>query len=762
MLAAAAACLAASGPGAALAALPERSDRVARYELDAWLDHGARSVQGKGRITWRNTSEDLILELQLHLYMNAFKNDQTTFMKESKGQHRGHGKKEGEWGWIDLLSLKLEGGGDLLSEASFIQPDDGNESDETVLRIPLREPIEPGGEITLETVFSTRLPQVFARTGYARDFYLVGQWFPKMCVYEREGVRGREVGGWNCHQFHSESEFYSDFGSYDVKVTVPSDFVVGATGRLAEPPRATAGGTTTYRFIQDDVHDFAWTADPDFVQRVRTFSYAERRDPKEETRMSRVLGLDGSRIPAAGATDLSGVPEEIRLPDVEVKLLLQPEHASQADRHFEAVFNAILYFGYWYGRYPYGTLTVVDPAFGGRGAGGMEYPTLITAGTRWLAPSWRHEPESVTVHEFGHQYWYGLVASNEFEEAWLDEGLTTYSTGRLLDKVYGPNHNVERVAGIPLNLYPFFEIPRDADPNGIAGSAARPRLRSDRILYMRWAGASNEPLLNFFRDLPILTQPSDVPNPYFQDRRHLFLRDGAKNDQILRDAWDFYERPSYSLNSYSKPAAMLDTLRSIIGADAFDRGMRLYQERFRFRHPSSADFTAVMSEAAGSDLSWYFDQLLHGADLLDYEIVVQGSTPVPPGAGAFGPPSDRKIVSLAEAKAAASKEKPLLETVVSARRIGEMKVPVEIELLFEGGRIERHEWDGDYRWFRVRTVGTEKIVQGRIGPPEPLTLEANWVNNAKTVKQNDWPAVKWWTRLVGWMQNILYFYSGIV
>ncbi len=753
--------MALSGAAPARAARPERSDRVVRYEIDAWLDHGTRTVEGKERITWRNASEDLILELQLHLYMNAFKNDRTTFMRESKGRHRDEEMEEGEWGWIDLLSLKRAGGGDLLAGASFIQPDDGNEDDETVLRVPLPEPLEPGEEVALEAVFSTRLPKVFARTGYAHDFYLVGQWYPKMCVYEREGMRGREVGGWNCHQFHSESEFYSDFGSFDVKVTVPSQFVVGATGRLAEAPRATPAGTTTYRFVQDDVHDFAWTADPDFVRSDRTFSWAERRDPEEERRMARVLGLDGSRIPESGAPDLSGVPEELRLSDVEVTLLLQPEHAAQADRHFEAVSNAILYFGYWYGRYPYGTLTVVDPAFGGRGAGGMEYPTLITAGTRWLAPSWRHEPESVTVHEFGHQYWYGLVASNEFEEAWLDEGLTTYSTGRVLEKAYGPNRNVERVAGIPLNLHPFFEIPRDGDPADTDGSAARPRLRSDRILYMRWAGASNEPVLNLFRDLPILTQPSDVPVHYFHDRRRLFLRDGAKNDQILRDAWEFYERPSYSLNSYSKTATMLDSLRTLLGEDVFDRGMRLYHERFRFRHPSSEDFTSTMSEAAGRDLSWYFDQLLHGAALLDYEIVVHGSTPVPPGAGAFGPATDRRIVTEKEAREVAAGGEPLFETVVSARRIGEMKLPMEIELVFEGGRVEKHEWDGDYRWFRIRTTGPEKIVSGRIGPEQPLTLEANWVNNAKTVEQKDWPAVKWWTRLVGWVQCILYFYSGI-
>jgi hypothetical protein len=745
--------------GTAAAALPEVSEQVVRYEIDAWLDHPNRSVQGRERLTWRNTSEDLILELQLHLYMNAFKNERTTFMKESRGSHRGHKFRDGEWGYIDLLSLKLADGTDLLGAATFIQPDDGNEDDETVLRVLLPEPVEPGEEVSLEAVFSTRLPRVFARTGFAHDFYLVGQWFPKVCVYEAEGIRGRELGGWNCHQFHSNSEFYADFGAYDVKITVPSSFVVGATGKLAEPPRRSVGGNTTYRYVQEDVHDFAWTADPDFIKTVRTFSYAEQRDPDEERRMARVLGLDGSRIPATGAADLSGVPGEIRLSDVEVTLLLHPEHGSQIDRHFEAAFNAILYYGYWYGRYPYETLTVVDPAHGGRGAGGMEYPTFITAGSRYLAPSWSHVPEGVTIHEFGHQFWYGLVATNEFEESWLDEGLTTYSTGRILDKVYGPRFNLERVAGVPLKLYPFFDIPMDPDPNSSSSAPGKPSLFPDRILFFRWAGASNDALLNVFRDLPFLTQPSDVPIPFFRNRRQRYMEGGAESDQILRNSWEFIDRDSYGLNSYSKVAVMLDTLRAILGPDTFDRGMRLYHQRFRFRHPSTDDFAAAMSEAAGRDLTWYFDQTVRDSGLLDYELAGSASAKIPEPAGVFGPPADRRTVSKEEARRAEPGEE--FETEVTVRRIGEIRMPVEIQLQYEGGRSETYDWDGEYRWHRIKETGPDRLLMARVGPAGGFNLESNLANNARTTRANRWPALKWWIRMVGWIQNVLHFYSGI-
>ena len=129
----------------------------------------------------------------------------------------------------------------------------------------LPQPVPPGGSVTLDVEWKAQLPQVFARTGYKRDFFLVGQWFPKLGVYEPAGLRGRSAGGWNCHQFHANSEFYADYGRFRVEITVPSRFVVGATGaRVATRPGT--DGTTTYVHEQRDVHDFAWTADPKFVE----------------------------------------------------------------------------------------------------------------------------------------------------------------------------------------------------------------------------------------------------------------------------------------------------------------------------------------------------------------------------------------------------------------------------------------------------------------------------------------------------------------
>ena len=301
--------------------LPQKSDQVVQYHIKAALDPAKHQVTGTETITWKNPSPvDAVSELQFHLYLNAFKNTTSTFMKESGGRLRGDEMGKDSWGWVDITSMKTASGADLKPGLVFIQPDDGNREDQTVAKVSLPEAVPPGGSVTLEIAFTSKLPQVFARTGYKDDFYLVGQWFPKLGVYEPAGMRGREASGWNCHQFHASSEFYADYGSYTVEITAPGSYVVGATGvRTGE--RANGNGTTTYTYEQADVHDFAWTADPDYVIVKATFSATKDVTPAEYERIAKLLGRS---------------LEEVKLSDVEITVLLQPDHRPQAQRHFDA------------------------------------------------------------------------------------------------------------------------------------------------------------------------------------------------------------------------------------------------------------------------------------------------------------------------------------------------------------------------------------------------------------------------------------------
>ncbi|WP_230632913.1 M1 family metallopeptidase [Paenibacillus athensensis] len=393
-------------PAASIGQTEALSRRIVEYHMSVDYAADTKQLRGQQTITWENPGSQPVQELYLHLYPNAFASRKTTFMRESGGKLRQDEAKEASTGSIELLSVKQMEGEDLSKRMEFVQPDDGNKDDRTLLKLPLAKAVGPGESVTIHTEFLVQLPDVFARMGYVGNFVMAGQWFPKVAVYEPAGTRGRTTEGWNLHQYHGNSEFYADFGIYDVTIRVPSSYTVAATGFPVKPP-FTDGDRKTYQFYADDVHDFAWSASPDFIYYEEPFSSPQ-------------------------------------IPGVKIKLYLDPKHAELKERYLYAAKKSLARYSQWYGTYPYSTLSIVVPPAGGNGAGGMEYPTLVTAwGADDASPDL--ELERVVVHEIGHQFWYGLVASNEFEEAWLDEGFTSYSEDRVMETEYGisPNLPVE-------------------------------------------------------------------------------------------------------------------------------------------------------------------------------------------------------------------------------------------------------------------------------------------------------------------------------
>ncbi|MGH7161873.1 MAG: M1 family metallopeptidase, partial [Planctomycetota bacterium] len=406
----------------ARADLPKESPRVVHYTIRAELLPEQRSVRARMDVVWRNATVAPVHHLYFHLYLNAFRDKESTFLRESGGEGRGERRWDEKFpGRIDVQSMKTADGQEVWKGA-FEAPDDGNEDDATLARVALPSPVAPGETVALDVSFETVLPRLFRRSGFSGDpanprdlFFMVAQWFPKVAAL-RQPPGGQPF--WNRHQYHANTEFFADYGVYQVELTVPGTYVVGATGRRLNELDA-GEGRVTYLHKAEDVHDFAWCAFPGFLEELYDWEFdrfcAEARPPAIGANLRALL---------ARTAEHRGVPEEAVKPagSVRIRFLYPNDHAHLRDRFKWSVGAALACYGIWYGPYPYDVLTVVDPPDGGRAAGGMEYPTLITAGTRYLAPAWRHEPESVTVHEFGHQYWYGLVASNEFEEAWLDEG----------------------------------------------------------------------------------------------------------------------------------------------------------------------------------------------------------------------------------------------------------------------------------------------------------------------------------------------------
>jgi hypothetical protein len=669
--------------------------RYCKIEAQIKLDgRGHPSIiEGREALTWSNLSPDTITELQFHLYLNAFKNEKSTFFRESGGQLRGDRFAPGEWGGIDIKEMRIENGEDLTSKIEYIHPDDDNADDQTVIRVPLSKPLKPRESISLQIAFQSRLPRVFARTGYWSSFAMVAQWFPKIGVWETAGDRHRTTAGWNTHQFHANSEFYADFMTFDVTLTVPAVYKdkVGATGVL-KSERTNADGTVTYNYYQENVHDFAWTLDTHYLKVVRQFKADEWVKPEEIDHFAKLFNLP---------------PEQIRLKDVTVTLLIQPEHKPQIDRHFNATFNAIKYFGLWYGAYPYGTLTVIDPPYNGDGAGGMEYPTLITAGTTWW-PGRNQHPEEVIVHEFGHQYWYGMVASNEFEESWLDEGFNTYSTAKVLGAAYGDDYLPFRFWGVPWFYFPV-----------------------------------------------------RVPRPF--ENRPLTLQ-GEFKDPIVTPSWKYYDSMSYGLNSYPRTGLVMNTLEQYLGEDVMARVMRTYFQRWSYKHPSSEDFFTVANEVSGQDLGWFFKQFVNGTPTLDYELAAAKSTKVETlsngGEGKASPASgyttEVDVRRLGEAYFPVDlhirmKDSQQVLITPTSMRDG----VIEYRITYADGSTSTDSWPIADRWKRFRLTTSSEVHSAQVDPQLKMLLDANLTNNGWAKTTGIRAGLRWSSGGMFWWQALL-------
>ncbi len=638
------ACLAALLAGAPLAAT--LAEHVVNYQFQVRLDPAKKTVGGSELLTWLNTSSVPVTELQFHLYLNAFKNNRTTMMKESGVAYRSIKDKDDDWGYITVHKIEVVDGPDLTPSLAYIQPDDGNPDDQTVMKIVLPYPVNPGEKVALRIAFTSKLPKVTRRSGFAGDFFMVAQWYPKIGVLQE--------GGWNCHQYHAYSEFFADYGEFKAEITVPDQFVVGATGKRVED-RPNDDGTKTYVHEQADVHDFAWTACPDFREFHEKYVLDE---PRVETEMI---------------------------------LLIHKAHLNQKDRYSRALRHGIEFYSKNYGAYPYETITLVDPAPGAGGAGGMEYPTLFTGMTMNWMPRGLRVTELVTIHEFGHGYWYGIVGSNEFEEAWLDEGINTYSEIKAMAQYYGQDASAIDIGGLEISDQAYGRVPIIAS---------------------------------------------------------------GRFDPIVKKSWEYISGGSYSMNVYQKAGMMLLTLEKILGEDVMGRVMRTYYERWKFRHPTTADFVAVAEEVSGRDLGWFFNQVLYSPDKLDYAISSLTAREVMEAKGVFGekPPAADKPEKKAKKDSRAAKA--YRNEVVVVRR-GEWIIPQDILITFENGEKIRETWDGRDRWKRFVYLKETKVLSAVIDPDRKMVLDVNYTNNSMTLKPQPAGILKEALGFMSWLQGIL-------
>ena len=502
---------------------------VASYSIEARLDEAAHRVDATERLVFKNVSARAVSELYFHLYLNGFKNEKSLFLRSPFGEGRGSARAE-DWGYIDVerCTAPSLGPEDLWPSRTSGTPADPD--DETDVRLPLPRALEPGDTLTLELAFRAKLPAVVLRTGYAGDFHLVGQWFPKLAKLEPDGTFAH-------FPFHPQAEFYADYGDYDVTLDVPSAAVVGATGERVMTREH--GARRTERYVARGVHDFAWTAWPGFRERHG---------------------------------DVDGV---------HVRILYPPDQERGATLAWNALRFALPRASALYGRYPYPTLTVVHPPDAAGEAGGMEYPTFITTGGSWHSTySGTRAVESVTIHELLHQWFYGLVASNEARSPFLDEGVTSYAELALLDQSFGPGSGF-RGLGLELSVTSL--------------SRAFAALRAE--------------------DVPVSSPAADFPG---------FRTLGAL--------------------VYSRTATVLETLARVYGRERFEAALGDYARRYRFGHPRPEDFTAVMGAHLGEDARRVLVTALDARGRVNFLVRDVQSAPERPAAGVFDRQSGRETV----------------------------------------------------------------------------------------------------------------------
>ncbi len=477
---------------------PPLSPRATGYRISAKLDTDSHIIAGKEKIYFLNTSNKAIQSIQIHLFLNAFASNQTPMAKEIaplRNMLKVQVNRK-TIGYCRILHL-------TVNFASMLHT---LEINNTVATFALPYPLKPGESTLIEIEFETRLPRLVVRSGYAGTFHMIAQWFPKLGVLKKDG-------SWDCPQYGGNGEFFSDFGVYDVDFNVPEGFFVVATG--VKQREATANHRNLFHFYAEDVHDFVAAVWDQFKFRKRE--------------------VGNCRLTVA----------------------YPPGHEAVSLREMDALEGAFRWYDTHIGRYPYSAYTVIDTPFCALPASGMEYPMVCTGFALKLVPKWYRLPEETVVHEFGHSYFQGMLASNEFREAWLDEGINTYMTALIMEDLYGKcNFNA----------------------------------------LSRFCADGFDRMLN---------------NDYSPLRYQ-------KPDQAANT---YTDRNAYTKASYDKVCLLLKTMENIIGKENIIAIMKDYFNKFRFTHPTGNDFLMVFNKHTGNRFAHLMDIVIHSKTLPDAAII---------------------------------------------------------------------------------------------------------------------------------------------
>lgn len=373
------------------------------YTIDVALNDKDHSLKGFLTLEYTNNSPDQLEFIWFHLWPNAYKDENTAFVKQlyrdKEGKKRWKAMKDR--GYIDSLNFTVDGN-KLRTEAHPEHID--------VLKVYLAKPLAKGEKVKITTPFVVKLPSYVSRMGHDEQSYIVCQWYPKPAVYDRKG--------WHEMPYLDQGEFYSEYGNFKVNISVPSSYVVGATGVLQNADEyatykqlglsnrnsankyvaAADKPSKTLSYTAENVHDFAWFADKNFIIEYDTLQLA------------------------SGKT-------------VEVFSYHQANGNKLWEKSTDYLKDAVRHYSTWIGEYPYPVVAAVE---GPKNlmSGGMEYPMI----THITSPDANEERlDAVITHEVGHNWFYSILGSNERAHAWMDEGINSYYQFRYEAEKYKSN-----------------------------------------------------------------------------------------------------------------------------------------------------------------------------------------------------------------------------------------------------------------------------------------------------------------------------------
>lgn len=515
------------------------------YTLKVTLDDQSHMLRGSEEFVYTNNSPNTLEFIYIHLWPNAYKNKHTALARQLMMSGKDYlFRNDPEYqGFIDSLNFEVGGiSAHLTYDAKHID----------IAKLTLPKPLAPGEKVVVKTPFRVKLPSgQVSRMGHIDQTYQITQWYPKPAVYDETG--------WHPMPYLNQGEFYSEYGTFDVSITLPENYTVGATGDLQTEREIkrlnllaeyngvssrnpdidwsnidkhyenseSSGVMKTLRYTQSRVHDFAWFADKSF------------RVLKGEV----ILPQSGRQVTTwAMYTENSAD--------------FWKPHA------LEYLHDGILKYSQWNGDYPYNQVTAVDGTISA--GGGMEYPNVTVIGN----VSTKEELEVVIVHEVGHNWFYGILGSNERDFGWMDEGLNTLNEMRFVAEKYPENTRLSDIAGGFTRKLGFVGLSHKDEGD---------------VLYRCMA--------SFGVDQPMHTHSAD------------------------------FSQANYGGVMYQKTGLVFHYLKAYLGDSLFDLCMHTYFDRWKFRHPQPQDFRVVMEEVSKQNLGWLFDDLIETRKVADFKLV---------------------------------------------------------------------------------------------------------------------------------------------